>query len=142
MWGADDPDERKPIVWGDLKYDDESAHPFGRPRRHDQVRPDTALLRVYRTLIGLRKDHLRLLVDGELRWLETDDARGVLTYERSLGNQSAVVAFNVSDKAQTVASQPSGRYRLVFPPFGDSAVLQAPLKVQLPPRSARVWVRE
>ena len=28
MWGADDPDTRKPMVWNDLKYDDEKTHPF------------------------------------------------------------------------------------------------------------------
>ena len=25
MWGADDPDERKPMVWSDLRYEDEVA---------------------------------------------------------------------------------------------------------------------
>jgi glycosidase len=48
MWGADDPDERKPVVWADLRYDDETTDPFGRPRRRDRVEPDTALFRVYR----------------------------------------------------------------------------------------------
>ena len=28
MWGADDPDDRKPLVWSDLSYEDESAHPL------------------------------------------------------------------------------------------------------------------
>ena len=83
MWGADDPDERKPMVWADLRYDDETTHPFGRPRRRDRVAPDTALFRVYRELIALRKQHLRLFVDGTLEWLLTDDAHGVLAYERA-----------------------------------------------------------
>ena len=43
MWGADDPDERKPLVWSDLRYDDETTDPLGRPRRRDRVAPDTAL---------------------------------------------------------------------------------------------------
>ena len=25
MWGADDPDERKPMVWSDLRYEDEGT---------------------------------------------------------------------------------------------------------------------
>ena len=60
MWGADDPDERKPMVWSDRRYEDEVVHPFGRPRRRDRVAPDTALFRVYRDLIALRKQNLRL----------------------------------------------------------------------------------
>jgi glycosidase len=30
MWGADDPDCRKPMLWEDLEYDDEAADPPGR----------------------------------------------------------------------------------------------------------------
>ena len=52
------------MVWGDLRYEDEVASPFGRPRRRDRVAPDTALFRVYQDLIALRKEHLRLFVDG------------------------------------------------------------------------------
>ena len=33
MWGADDPDPRKPMVWADLKYEDETIHPLGHARR-------------------------------------------------------------------------------------------------------------
>ena len=109
MWGADDPDERKPMVWADLRYDDETTHPFGRPRRRDRVAPDTALFRVYRDLIALRKQHLRLFVDGTLNWLLTDDARGLLAYERVLGDQRAIVAFNVSDAPQEISLAADGR---------------------------------
>jgi cyclomaltodextrinase / maltogenic alpha-amylase / neopullulanase len=94
MWGADDPDDRKPMVWSDLRYEDEVAHPFGRARRPDRVAPDTSLFRVYRELIALRKQHLRLFVDGKLNWLVTDDQRDLLVYDRVLGAQRAVVAFN------------------------------------------------
>jgi glycosidase len=103
MWGADDPDDRKPMLWSDRRYDDEVAHPFGRPRRRDQVAPDTALFRVYRELIGLRKENLRLLVDGKLNWLLTDDQRGLLVYDRVLGDQRAIVAFNVSETGDLCA---------------------------------------
>ncbi len=32
MWAADDPDCRKPMVWPDLSYEAERAHPFGLSR--------------------------------------------------------------------------------------------------------------
>lgn len=141
MWGADDPDDRKPMLWSDLSYEDEVAHPFGLARRRDGVAPDTALHRMYRELIALRKEHLRLFVDGSLKWLHTDDARGLLAYERGLGEQRAIVAFNVSDAPVEVSLSAVGRYRLAFPSEGAATVTRDTLRAQLPPRVARVWMR-
>lgn len=140
MWGADDPDERKPLVWADLEYEDETTHPFGRPRRRDPVAPDTSLFRVYRDLVGLRRQHLRLFVDGEARWLRTDDQRGVLAYERTLGEERAIVAFNVSQRPQELEVEARGRYREAYPGTGEVSPADGALKVRLPPRSAKVWI--
>jgi glycosidase len=135
MWGADDPDGRKPLVWSDLHYEDETTHPFGRVGRHDKVEPDTATFRLYQELIAFRKAHLRLLVDGNLEWLTSDDATGVLAYRRVLGNERAVVAFNVSDKPSPITLPADGKYRLAFP-AGDAS------PAALGPHSAGVWLRE
>jgi cyclomaltodextrinase / maltogenic alpha-amylase / neopullulanase len=142
MWGADDPDDRKPLVWADLEYEDETAHPLGRPRPRDQVEPDTVLFQVYRKLIALRQRHLRLFVDGSLGWLRTDDAGGVLAYERLLADQRAVVAFNISDRPRELAVKTTGRYREVYPREGEAIVAGGELRVRLEPRSAKVWITE
>lgn len=142
MWGADDPDERKPMVWADRQYDPETTHPLGRARKRDPVVVDTALVAVYRQLIALRKEHLRLLVDGAMNWLLTDDRRGVLAYERALGKESAVVAFNVSQQAQEISLSLDWRYRRVYP-AGDTTLSNGEaLKARLEPRAAMVWIRE
>ncbi len=141
MWGADDPDERKPMVWSDRRYEDEVTHPLGRPRRRDKVVPDTALFRVYRDLITLRKQHLRLFVDGSMNWLSTSDARGLLAYERVLGDQRAIVAFNVSDAPLELTLAADGRYRVAFPAAGTVTADGGKLRAQLPARTARVWIR-
>jgi cyclomaltodextrinase len=142
MWGADDPDERKPMLWADLRYEDETTHPFGRPRHPDPVAPDTALFRVYRDLIALRKENLRLFVDGTLSWLTTDDALGLLAYERVHGNERAIVAFNASDAPHELSVSAEGRYRLAWPAGGSVTTGGGTLKAQLPARSSRVWIRE
>jgi glycosidase len=142
MWGADDPDDRKPLVWADLKYQEETSHPLGRARRADPVAPDTALFRRYQDLIRLRKQHLRLFVDGTLRWLRTDDGAGVLAYERVLDGQRAVVAFNVSERPSQLEVEAEGRYREVYPGGGDVRVSSGALRARLEPRSARVWIGE
>jgi cyclomaltodextrinase len=142
MWGADDPDDRKPLVWADLEHEDETTHPFGRPRRRDPVEPDTALFRVYRELIDLRKRHLRLFVDGAVEWLQTGDAGGVLAYRRVLGDQRAVVAFNVSDQPRPLAVAGEGPYREVYPRRDAASSGPGELRATLEPRSAKVWIAE
>ncbi|MDZ4863187.1 MAG: glycoside hydrolase family 13 protein [Gemmatimonadota bacterium] len=142
MWGADDPDERKPLVWADLRYDDETAHPLGRPRPRNAVAPDTALFRVYRDLIALRKQHLRLFVDGTLNWLLTDDATGLLACERALGDQRAIIAFNATDISHEVAVAADGRYRVIYPAGDTVSATGGTLRAGLPARTARVWTRE
>jgi len=142
MWGADDPDPRKPVVWADLRYEDETTHPFGRSRTRDRVAPDTDLLRTYRALIALRKTNLRLFVDGTVNWLLTDDAWGLLAYERVLGEERAIVAFNVSDVTHEVRLAAEGRYRAAYPAGRTLTAVAGTLRADIPARSARVWIRE
>jgi glycosidase len=142
MWGADDPDPRKPMIWGDLEYEDEVADPFGRQRRRDPVAPDLELRQVYRDLIALRKAHVRLFVDGSMRYLVTDDERGVLAYERALDEARAVVAFNKSDQSVVVELElEPGSYRAAHGAEADLEVSDGPVAVELLPGSAAVWVR-
>ena len=140
MWGADDPDERKPMVWADLRYEPETTHPLGTPRKRDRVVPDTGLFRTYRDLAALRKAHLRLFVDGSLNWIRTDDAHGVLVYERVLGDQRAIVAFNASDQAQEISVAANGTYRVAYPADGRTAT--GTLRALLAGNSAMIWIRQ
>jgi cyclomaltodextrinase / maltogenic alpha-amylase / neopullulanase len=142
MWGADDPDDRKPIVWSDLSYDQEVVDPFGRARRRDRVAPDTALFRAYQELIALRKQNLRLFVDGKLNWLVTDDQRGLLVYDRVLETERAIVAFNISDKPQEISLAVKGRYQGAYPAGVAASVMDGRIQIQLPAGAVRVWIRE
>ena len=141
MWGGDDPDPRKPMLWSDLEYEDEATHPMGLPRVPDRVAPDTGLFRVYQELIALRKDHLRLFVDGDLEWLVEDDANGLLAYMRVLGKERALVLFNTSEDPQRVTvnleagtwAERLGGKRL--------EKVNGSLSVELQPLGATVWLR-
>ena len=56
VWrGADDP-EIVPMIWSDLKYDDERAHPRGQPRPVDSVSVDNDSWKFYREWIGYRRE--------------------------------------------------------------------------------------
>ncbi len=57
MWGADDPDDRKPMVWPEMTFDVEKTHPLGKPRPADENGFDQELFRFYQKIIRIRKDH-------------------------------------------------------------------------------------
>ena len=137
MWGGDDPDPRKPLLWRDLEYEDETTHPVGLTRRHDLVAPDLRLLAVYKELIALRKAYMELFTDGEIAWPVIDDERRVLVCQRTLGTQRALIAFNASDAPREV-TVPAGTYRRVFPlgavEHVDSLILA--------PMTAQVWASQ
>jgi cyclomaltodextrinase len=141
MWGADDPDGRKPMVWSDLDYQNEVADPLGRARQPDAVAPDTALLTAYRDLIALRTDNLRLFVDGDLTWLLADDTAGLLAYERTLGEERAVIAFNTAEQTRSISIEVGdGVWRTAFPQSEPVSTTDGSIRAELPARSAVVWV--
>ena len=97
MWGADDPDCRKPLVWDDITYEDErSAYVPGKNRPVDVVKPDTALRSFYKKLCKMRKDN-PVLAHGDLHFSIADDSKMVLAYSRTLGKDEIEVVFNRSD---------------------------------------------
>ena len=102
MWGADDPDCRKPMVWDDISYDDErSAFDPSKSRPVDEVKPDTALKAFYSKLCRMRKEN-PALVYGDLKFCVADDKNMILAYERLMGDEEIIVVFNRSDSLRTV----------------------------------------
>jgi glycosidase len=102
MWGADDPDCRKPMVWDDIVYEDErTAFNPTKSRQADSVRPDTTLKLFYENLCKMRKEN-PVLIYGDLSFSVADDKKMVLAYNRRLGKDEIVVVFNRSDKPQSV----------------------------------------
>lgn len=105
MWGADDPDCRKPIVWDDLKYEDEKANfDSKKPRPVDVVKPDMDLFSFYQELIKMRREN-PVLSTGDVKFLLADDAKMVLAYSRSNSESEIIAVFNRSGKEQTVLIQ-------------------------------------
>jgi cyclomaltodextrinase len=102
MWGADDPDCRKPLIWDDLVYEEErAAFDQNHSRPVDAVKPDKELFSFYQKLIKMRKDN-PVLINGGLTFPVADDAKMVLAYSRLKGNEEIICVFNRSDKAQSV----------------------------------------
>ena len=101
MWGADDPDCRKPVIWDDIVYEDErAAFDPSKTRPVDIVSRDTALLRFYMKLCKMRKEN-PVLVYGDLSFPVVDDRKMLLAYDRKMDKQEIIVAFNRSGSPQS-----------------------------------------
>ena len=94
MWGADDPDDRKPMVWPDRTYADETTHPFGHPRPRDTVAFDGELFAWYADMAAMRK-RLEPLRTGGFTVLHAEG--DVLVFERRSDSGSVMVAINRGD---------------------------------------------
>jgi glycosidase len=102
MWGADDPDCRKPLIWDDLVYEDErAAFDPAHSRPVDVVKADKSLFSFYQKLIKIRKED-PVLIYGDLNFILADDAKMVLVYSRSKGDEEIICVFNRSDKSQSI----------------------------------------
>jgi len=103
MWGADDPDCRKPIVWEDLKYENErAAYDPAKTRPVDTVKPDLSLKSFYTRLCSIRKEN-PVLAYGSLKFTLADDKNMILAYERKKDNEEIDVVFNRSDSLRKVS---------------------------------------
>lgn len=148
LWGGDDPDDRKPMVWPDLTYADETEDPLGRERTPDPVAFDHELFDFYRSLIRLRRAH-DALRRGTFRVLQADDERSMLSFERAYEDASLVVVLNRSDKAHS-ARIPLGRtetqpYEAIFTTASEGYRVQQDaeaLLLEVPARSGLLLERQ
>ena len=107
MWGADDPDCRKPMLWSDLKYNDEKSLPFGAVRPADKVVPDLDLWRFYQQLIELRKSQ-PALQKGDFQILLADDPSRTFAFRRNSGSNGVLAIFNASESDIIVSAASLG----------------------------------
>ncbi len=97
MWGADDPDERKPMVWQNMKYEDETTHPLGKHRNRDKVEFNFDLFEWYKLMMGIRSQN-SVLALSDVKVFYTDDEKYILGYKRSDETGSIFVLVNGGDK--------------------------------------------
>ena len=148
MWGADDPDDRKPMVWPDLAYESETSHPLGGSRPSDEVAFDVDLFDFYQEVIDLRHQE-EALRRGAFDVLHTDDANDLMAFSRTSGSEAVVVILNRSDEAHSLrVALPDdlrGPYRMLFSISEEGHRVQqdeTALLVEIPALSALVVKRD
>jgi cyclomaltodextrinase / maltogenic alpha-amylase / neopullulanase len=99
MWGANDPDCRKPMLWPDLEYEKECSLQVSGDSAVSPVAFDSSVYGMYRTFLRLRKDHIALR-QGAMKTVLLDDVRMLYGYERHSGADRVYVLFNMSNTPQ------------------------------------------
>ncbi|MBK9457316.1 MAG: glycoside hydrolase family 13 protein [Bacteroidetes bacterium] len=88
MWGANDPDCRKPMIWSDLQYEDEVYNWDGSKKTNpDKVFIEKELLAYYQSLGKLHQ--LPALQKGDFKPLLIDDVDNIYVYSRSYKGQKS-----------------------------------------------------
>lgn len=96
MWGSDDPDERKPLWWKELSFDQESRTNI-QPgtKTFDQVGFNQELFDYYKQLIKIRKSN-PVLSNGKLEFIKAEGK--TLVYKRYNDEELIYVLFNLDLK--------------------------------------------
>lgn len=111
MWGANDPDCRKPMVWEDMVYDPEVFNADSTLRKNpDKVEFNKDLFGHYQTLIKIRKDNPALSL-GDFKTVLIDDKQSVYAFSRTYEGKTVVVVLNNSEKNSTVNLKLKGAWK-------------------------------
>ncbi|MDP7070334.1 MAG: alpha-amylase family glycosyl hydrolase [Phycisphaerales bacterium] len=90
LWGSDDPNNRKPMLWSELQ-------PYDEP--HMEVMP--AHIDFYRQAIALRNSHPALR-RGTIETILTDDVQDVWVFLRAYEDDTVLVALNAGPAQATI----------------------------------------
>jgi glycosidase len=120
MWGSDDPNNRKPMLWSDLEANEDSEA---------KVMPK--MLESYTRMIALRRDHPALRI-GSFETILTDDDQDVWMYRRIDQDEEILVAINASITS-TEIRLPEGDWLQIYSESEDGDRLDA--------LSGKVWLK-
>ncbi len=111
MWGAGDPDCRKPMLWDDISFADEELDANGEHyAESSKVQADKELFAWYQKLLQIRSAHPALRTGDYTRLLADD--RGGFAFMRQERDDVVVAVFNNSGQAGNfiIPSIPPGEY--------------------------------
>ena len=126
MWGANDPDCRKPMVWAGRPYAPETHNPDHSTHAPDAVQFNQALFAWYQQFIALRR-RSPAIQRGRFTTVATDDARQLYAFRRTLGKEDVLVVLNRGHQPATFRNAV-----LASHPYRDAFTQAAVTKVTVP----------
>jgi len=116
MWGADDPDNRKPLMWSDIDFETETKSDFSKMDYAVKPAFNREIFDYYKSLVSLRKNN-PALIHGNFEFVESGNAN-VLIYKRVWEEKPAIfVVLNNSAERQILDKSKLGSIGKVL--FGN-----------------------
>lgn len=130
MWGSNDPDCRKPMVWQEYKYDAETFNPDQSKHDPDEVVFNKDLFNWYKKFAGLRKQYKAIRL-GDYSTLVTDDAQKLYAFSRKYGNEEIIVIINRGSQPVTFRHELllSGKFKNVFTKDSSKQITVGPMDI-------------
>lgn len=116
MWGANDPDCRKPMIWDDIEYEDERYLPDQSLKPSvDKVKQDKNLFKHYQALINIRNEN-EVLQTGEVKTILADDENNIYAFSRFNSEDEIIIVLNNNTSAITTEIRIAnpGQYKKLF----------------------------
>ncbi|MBK7630922.1 MAG: glycoside hydrolase family 13 protein [Ignavibacteriales bacterium] len=99
MWGADDPHDRKPMIWDDMKYENEvidETSGFKKGFGSYTVEQNKDLLNYYKDIIAIKNECKELKL-GTIKFIFSDNDKKAFAFESVLGDKKTICIFNLGD---------------------------------------------
>jgi glycosidase len=115
IWGANDPDCRKPMIWTDKKYDAETLNPDQTKHDPDAVVFNKDLFEWYQKFMTLRQNYKAIQL-GDYTTIKKDDAKKLYVFSRKFNGEEVLVCINRSEKTISFTNQllASKKFKEVF----------------------------
>jgi|TARA_B100002003_G_C14132295_1_gene544536 glycosidase len=124
MWGADDPDCRKPLWWNNMDFDDEYQNNF-QPgeKEYTKVTFNEEHFDFYKKIIRIRRDN-PVLATGDIKFIVAENNK--LMYSRFDNNDEIIVLFNLESEPESFELQKGYSYLNLFSnsSFKSSIILE------------------
>lgn len=94
MWGANDPDCRKPMMWQDIDFEPESHNYKGKETKKGyKLEFSQDMFNFYKQIIKIRKEN-SVLINGKINKIYASENNRVFIFERVNSSQSIICVLN------------------------------------------------
>ena len=102
MFGADDPDNRKPLTWPEIEFEIETQCPYSAYKYEEKPEFDRNMFEFYKSLIKLRKSD-RTFVYGSYQMTDLAPNKNILAYYRTTNENKYLIIFNNNTESIEIA---------------------------------------
>ena len=113
MWGADDPDNRKPMWWQGMEFENESPLYPEQKKYSDQPQFNEEVFNYYKALCKLRNEN-KVLAMGNYTFDRSLVDQDLFSYSRTNGDEEILVIINATNQRKTITKNGLSKLNKLF----------------------------